>query len=173
MGARGGLIMGVFGALFVALSTNWYRHASGLALVPPFAMFAVIALAAVLVMRLPGDGVIPDGYARKIIKWSSIGEGIGLVVGSNLVILSNRLDLMLPVMALVVGLHFLPMGLMIGFPPFLIVGAAMILSAIIGFAIPAPSGGEIAGFGSGAILWAAAVLAIRRDWLARRSIRPS
>jgi len=56
------------------------------------------------------------------------------------------------------------------FRPFYILGVALILSAIIGFIVGAPTGGAIAGFMAGAGLWIAAILAVSRDWRAKHSV---
>ena len=42
--------------------------------------------------------------------WSSIGEGVGLFVAAQTVISLGHREMLLPAMALVVGLHFLPMA---------------------------------------------------------------
>lgn len=43
------------------------------------------------------------------------------------------------------------------------------LAALLGFALPAPVGGEIAGFMGALSLWAAAAMAVRREWQAKRT----
>lgn len=58
--------------------------------------------------------------------WSTIGEGIGLFLASNIVINLHRPDLLLPSMALVVGLHFLPIALATHLRPFSVLGAALL-----------------------------------------------
>ena len=81
----------------------------------------------------------------------------------------HRPDWLLPAMALVVGLHFLPIAAAARFRPFFALGAALILAAMLGFALPAPIGGDLAGFMGALSLWAAAAIAVRRDWWAKRS----
>lgn len=115
MGARGAVILGFFGALFAALTLNWQMHRSGMALVPPFLAFGVIALGAAYVMRRPGQGIVPAQRVQRAIKWSTVAEGIGLCVVANIAILTNHLDLLLPAMALVVGLHFVPIAIVRSF----------------------------------------------------------
>ena len=89
MGAWGALIMSFFGALFAALTMYWEWHISNLLLALPFVVFLVIGIAASNVIRLPGDGIKPSAEAERAIMWSSIGEGIGLFIVSNLVINLN------------------------------------------------------------------------------------
>lgn len=167
MGAWGAIIMGFFGAVFAAVTLGWQYHAAGLALAAPFAIFAAIALAATHVLRLPGAGIVPSERAGRVIMWSSIGEGVGLFIVANVVQNVHRPNLLLPAMALVVGLHFLPIAAAAPFRPFYIVGGTLILAAIAGAVVVSPLGGAIAGFAAAAALWFAALVAIRRDWRAR------
>ena len=99
--------------------------------------------------------------------WSSIGEGIGLFIASNIVINLHRPDLLLPSMALVVGLHFLPIAHAARFRPFYVLGSALIIAALAGFLAGAPTGGEMAGFMAAGALWLASVMAILRDRAAK------
>ena len=169
MGARGAMVLGFFGALFAALTLYWQWHLSGPVLAVPFVVFIGICWWASRVARLPGVGVVPSARVRRSIKYSTVAEGIGLCAAANILILFGRIDLLLPTMALIVGLHFLPIALVASFRPFYLLGTALTLSAAIGFAVRAPLGGEIAGLLSAAGLWIAAVLAVRRDLAARQA----
>jgi len=169
MGSWGAIIMGFFGALFASLTLHWQWHVSGTALALPFAVFLLIGLAARHVLHLPGQGIVPSERAEKAIMWSSIGEGIGLFLASNIVINLHRPDLLLPAMALVVGLHFLPIAFAAAFRPFYGLGAALIVAAALGAMAPAPMGGKIAGICAALSLWIAALLALRRDWRAKQA----
>ncbi|WP_249211996.1 hypothetical protein [Gluconobacter cerinus] len=159
--------MSFFGAVFASLTLNWHLDLSGIALAVPFLGFVLIGLAAMYVICLPGDGIKPTPKEERAIMWSSIGEGTGLFLASNIVINLHRPDLLLPSMALVVGFHFLPIAFAAGFRPFYILGAALIVAAIVGFVMGAPMGGEVAGLMAAGVLWLASGLAIRRDWLAK------
>ncbi len=171
MGAWGAVIMGFFGAVFAALTMDWQWHFSGLTLALPFIVFALVGLAATYVIRLPGTGIVPSERAGRAIMWSSIAEGIGLFVAANIVINLHRADLMLPAMALVVGLHFLPIARAASFRPFYLLGATLILAAMIGAIVSAPGGGAIAGMTAAMGLWIASILAVRRDWRAKQAGR--
>jgi hypothetical protein len=168
MSAWGALIMSFFGALFVALTMYWQLHLSGALLALPFLGFALIAIAAALVIRLPGTGVILPAKAEKAIMWATIGEGVGLFLAANFAVNLHRTDLLLPAMALVVGLHFIPIGIAAAFRPFLVLGGALILAAVAGVLLPAPTGGEVAGLAAALALWTASILAITRDRRAKQ-----
>jgi hypothetical protein len=167
MGAWGALIMSFFGAVFATLTLHWQWHWQGAVLALPFLMFLLIVAAAMYVIRVPGDGVRPTPQEEKAILWSSVGEGVGLFLAANIVINLGRPDLQLPAMALVVGLHFLPIAHAAGFRAFYGLGLALILIAIVGFMLRAPTGGAVSGFMAAGALWLASGLAVRRDWLAK------
>lgn len=167
MGAWGALIMSFFGAVFASWTLYWQWHWTGAALAFPFLGFVLIGLVARQVIRAPGDGIKPSSRETRAIMWSSIGEGLGLFLAANLVINLHRPDLLLPSMALVVGLHFLPIAFVAGFRPFYLLGTALIVAAMAGFLVGAPTGGAFAGFMAATALWAASAIAVHRDWSAK------
>ena len=168
MGAWGALIMSFFGAVFASLTLYWQLNVTGTALALPFLVFALIGVAATRVIRTPGEGITPSAKEERAITWSTIGESVGLFLASNIVINLHRPDLLLPSMALIVGLHFLPIAFAAGFRPFYVLGGALIAIAIIGFIVGQPWGGVLAGFAAAGALWIAARLAVRRDRLAKQ-----
>lgn len=163
MGARGAIIMGFFGAVFAALTMHLQWHVAGAMLALPFLVFLAIGAAAAHTLRLEGNGILLSGATRKALMWSSIGEGIGIFVAANVVANLHRPDLLLPAIALVVGLHFLPIARAASFRPFYGLGIALLLCAVVGFLVAAPVGGEIAGIASALSLWCASAAAIARD----------
>jgi hypothetical protein len=167
MGAWGAIIMSFFGSLFAALTLAFQLHWRGAMLGLPFLGFLLIALAAADVIRRPGEGVAPSKRAEKVIMRSSIGEGVGLFAAAQLTMSLGHPQLLLPAMAIVVGLHFLPIAYAAPFAPFYLLGAALLAGGGLGLVLPAPAGGEVAGFTAAAALWMASALAIRRDSRAR------
>jgi hypothetical protein len=166
MGAWGAIIMGFFGSLFATLTLAFQFGWTGIWLGLPYAMFVAIALAAIIVIRRPGEGVSPSPRAEKVIMWSSIGEGIGLFLCSFVINFGHR-ELLLPAMALVVGLHFLPMAHFISFRPFYVLGLALLVAAALGFGIGHQIGGTVSGSAGAAALWVAALMAAYRDMKAK------
>ncbi len=142
-------------------------------LVLPFLGFVLIGIAAHHVIRTPGGSIKPSPREERAIMWSSIGEGVGLFLAANIVMNLHRPDLLLPSMALVVGLHFLPIAFAAGFRPFHGLGTALVVAAIMGFVMKAPTGGAVAGFMAAGALWLASALALRRDGLAKAQAEPT
>ena len=168
MGAWGAIIMSFFGSLFAALTLGFQFGWNGIWLGLPFLIFAALALASMIVIRRPGEGIKPSERAEKVIMWSSIGEGVGLFLSSFVINLGHR-ELLLPAMATIVGLHFLPMAYAIPFRPFYALALALLAAAALGFLIPPPIGGAVSGFAGAGALWVAALLAVRRDLRAKAS----
>lgn len=174
MGSWGAIVMSFFGAFFASMTLYWQFGILGTALAIPFIGFAVIGLAAFYVLRKPGDGIMPSAKAERAIMWSSVGEGIGLFLASNVVMNSHHAELLLPAMALVVGAHFIPIAFAAPFKPFYVLAAVLIFAALIGFVVGAPLGGAISGFMAAAGLWIASAIAVRRDGTyKRRNASPS
>jgi hypothetical protein len=163
VGSWGAIIMGFFGAFFAAMTLYWQFDMVGLTLVIPFIGFGIIGLSAARVIRRPGDGIMPSKQAQRVIMWSSIGEGVGLFLAANIVMNLHHPAFLLPAMALIVGLHFVPIARAAPFPAFYALAGALIFFGLIGFVVAAPSGGAISGFASAGGLWIASALAVRRD----------
>lgn len=155
--------MSFFGAVFFALTLAWQWHVSGLALILPFLIPAIIGSAALYVLRQPGVGHDLSGKAKRTLIWASTGEGIGIFVAINIVMNLHRPEWRLPAMALVVGLHFLPIAYGAAYRAFYILGAMLIVIAFIGFAAPMPVGGEVAGIAAATCLWLTSLIAVGRD----------
>lgn len=106
---------------------------------------------------------------KKVLLWSSTGEGIGIFLAVNVVNNLQRPDLLLPAMALVVGLHFLSIPYAASFRPFYMLATVLLLSAAIGFMVPAPVGSEIAGTLAALSLWFASITAVSRERHAKQT----
>src|SRR5437763_1266969 len=169
MGARGAVIMGFFGSVFAALTMCLQWQIMGAMLAFPFIIFLAIVAVASHTMRLKGNGIVLSEKTKKALMWSSIGEGIGIFLAVNVVANLHRPDLLLPAIALVVGLHFLPIAHASSFRPFYVLGAFLLLSAVIGLVVAAPAGGAIAGIAAALSLWVASLAAIGRDRQAKQA----
>jgi len=169
MGTTGAIILGFFGAVFAAMALVWplgLPIATGLA---PLLVFVLLLIAACVVARRPGAALGLSPQAERVVMWSSIAEGIGIFVGIDIVINLGHRDWMLPVIALVVGLHFLPIARATASRAFGTLAIALLVAAVAGFALPQPAGATLAGFAAAASLWTAATLAIAREARFRRA----
>jgi len=151
----------------VTMYLQWGMTGAALAL--PFIGYALIAFAAAQIIRMPGIGIAPSKAVERAIMWSSIAEGVGIFLAINIVYNLHHSEWALPAIALVVGLHFLPIAFVASSRPFWLLGTALILSAILGVILPAPQGGAFAGIAAAAALWIASAMALRRDWRAKQT----
>lgn len=168
MRAQGGIILSFFGSLFAATTMYWQLHIFSNALAVPYVVFVGIGLLAAYVIRLPGNGIILSDTVKRAVMWSSLAEGAGIFLAANIVINLHRPEWLLPAIALIVGLHFLPIAFASAFPVLYALASVMIFSSVVGALVPAPAGGEISGFTAALSLWVAALLAVHRDWRAKQ-----
>lgn len=161
MGPVGAIVMGFFGGMFGVMGLMPIASVTSLWLLAlPVLIAAGVIGAAVRRLRShPGGYPRPDRIGR-IIGWASAGEGIGIFLAVNVVINLGRPDLVLPVIALVVGLHFLPMAYAIPHRAFYVDGAALLLVSAIGFAVPQPAGTVVTGVAAALVLWTACCVAL-------------
>mgnify|MGYP000650906518 CR=1 FL=1 len=169
MSVWGAIIMSFFGSVFASLTMHWQWGFTGIVLVIPFSVFAVIFLLSVCVLRMSGQRNTLSERTRRAIIWSSMAEGVGLFIASTIIANLHRPEWQLPVMALIVGLHFLPIAFAASYRPFYLLAGALIMAAIIGVVTAAPTGGEIAGIMAATSLWIAALLGVARDWKSKKA----
>lgn len=173
MSGWGAVILSFFGGVFAALTMYWQWHVKGIALAIPFIVFAVVSSLAAYIIRVPGYRNALSEQTRRVIMWSSIAEGVGIFIASTIVANLHRPEWQLPVMALAVGLHFLPIAFSASSRPLYALGALLIASAIVGFVVAAPTGGKIAGVVAATSLWIAACLGVAQDLQSKKASLPA
>jgi hypothetical protein len=169
MGSTGAIIMGFFAAIFCILGLGQAIGWTNPALLIPIAIFASIVIRVIALSR-KGTAKFATARAEKVITWSSIGEGIGIVIVANVLAVLGHRDLILPGTAAVVGLHFVPMAYAIPFRAFYVVAGALLIAATIGFLLRQPIGSEVAGVSAAAALWIASFAALSRESRALASL---
>lgn len=97
----------------------------------------------------------------RVFMWSSIGEGVGIFVVLNILINAGLADRFMAGVALVVGLHFIPIGLKVPMKVALLLAAVLFTISVVGFVIPSPEYAALFVGCAGAItLWTAVVVPI-------------
>ncbi|MEC4594420.1 hypothetical protein VPG91_25715 [Nitrospirillum amazonense] len=163
MGPWGALIMGFFGAIFFSLTAVVTGGLSPIILMIPLLAFCVIAAVALqLIRRHPAGRFDPPPRIDRIISRCTTGEALGIPAVILLLTNTGHRDLILPGIATVVGLHFLPMAYAIPSRPFGFLGCTLIAAAVIGALMPQPAGSILAGLTAALALWIAAAFALRR-----------
>lgn len=167
MGVVGAIIMGFFGAVFAALTMAFPLKWTGSSIALPFIVFALILIAAIFVLRKPGRGASFSPQARKATMWASTAEGFGIFLAANVVQNIGHPEWLLPAMALVVGLHFIPIAYAATVPFFYALAAVLLGAAAIGVVVGGTLGAAMAGFTAAIALWLAALRALIRDYQAK------
>lgn len=163
MGPWGAIIMSFFGGVFFAAASVMAVGWKIPLLLTPVLVFAIFAtLASCRIKHAPPGSFEPDARSGKIISWASIAEGVGIPVIAMALANTGHNDILLPGIALVVGLHFVPMAYAIPFRPFYLLAAMLILAALAGALLKQPAGSIMAGISASFALWAASTLALTR-----------
>ena len=74
----------------------------------------------------------------RVFMWSSIGEGIGIFIVINVLVNLGMADRFMAGIALVVGLHFIPIALKVPGRIYSLLTVILVAISVIGFAIPSP-----------------------------------
>ncbi len=135
----------------------------------PMAMIAipVIISAGLLAWAyaMPATAETMGPRVRAIVaRWSMV-EGGAIVVVANILPRIHHADALFPAVAIIVGLHFLPLARAIPVPIYAATGFALILAGAGGILLPAAERPIAIGLAAAIILWATALhrlLAARR-----------
>ena len=154
---------------------------SALGAVPLTLFLAVLAAAALLL--LGGWRVRRLALGIPELPWSpQVRRGFWLAVGGEIVailvivsggLLLHQPDWIVPLMALAVGLHFLPLAHLFRRPFYYVTGAALCLVCLATIAFMPPHWGAhhihgwllAAGVGSGTVLWLSALWMLFQSWM--------
>ena len=89
-------------------------------------------------------------------------EGIALFVGANILNNLGIADQYLPLLAVIVGLHFLPFARYMPDRRYYLISSTLIAIGIAGAAVPSPDiRAWLVGLSSALVLWSASVIALR------------
>ncbi|USI74762.1 hypothetical protein [Sphingomonas morindae] len=147
---RGGFwVMAIF-------ATGWAvagLHAAGF---PPIALavpvlISLLILAAAHARPQPATQGTPQ-RGRTIARWSLV-EGAAIAAAAMLLPRLHHRDALFPVVALIVGAHFLPLARALPVRLYYATGLGLMLIGLIGFALPAPMRPLAVGLGAAAMLW--------------------
>ena len=164
MGFWGAMIMSFWGTAYAIVGIVQLDSARSPYLAIPVTVFAAFAAYAWRVHQ-GRQGQIRQLTARgeKVVQWVTIGEGIGILIAINVANNLGHPELKLAAIALVAGLHFLPMAYGVPFWQFYVLGVALVCTSILGMYMPQPMGTAFAVFMACVGLWTAALFAMRRE----------
>ncbi len=120
----------------------------------------IIAIVPMVLMLKRRFGLRTQNEARRIgrlVGMASFAEVVAIIVGVQVLARAGRPDLIVSLIALVVGLHFLPLARWLPMPKYYVSGLALVIAACMGVVIPAEQRVLfVAGIAS-AILWLTAL----------------
>jgi hypothetical protein len=124
---------------------------------------AVFALAASRTRRQ----VSPEDDARRgrVAGYASAAEGVAILIAVTVCNQTGRADLLVPAIAVIVGLHFIPFALFIPDASYYVPAALLVAAAVIG-AVAVPAGDTrtlVVSVASALILWGTASAALIRN----------
>lgn len=90
---------------------------------------------------------------RRLLRFTIVGEVFALWIMGAALGHWNRPDLLLPGLAIIVGLHFFPMARAVGIPAYNFTAIAMTVVGIGSLALSGPSRTALLGLGCAIILW--------------------
>lgn len=153
------------GAVYAVVTAVWLGIALALDLAGGMVLLGVsVPVLILLLLSIQMARVLPptSGSERNaaIGKWFGIifaGEGALIGVGSGVLLALGQPDLILSWVALIVGLHFFPLGYLLGLNLDYLLGAAIVLLATVTLLFDLATRQVVLTFGTVALLWLAGV----------------
>ena len=169
--AIGALIYAGVSALWIAIAVFFGGISNAGVVGTAVLLIGLLIIAASLTLRQAGRSDLPQTGSAELGKWFGIifaAEGIGIGVGSGILVGLGLADWIAPWVTLVVGLHFFPLAFLLKLPFDYLLGAAILL--LVGMTIlfmPMDSWAAVLGLGTAVFLWLAGW---GRLWTARQAI---
>ncbi len=160
MGPWGALIMAIFACAFFMAGLAPTVGPTSPILLLGFVLAAPVVIRAIQRLVRPD----PPGGIRtgRVIAWSTTAEAIAILLVVNVFRNAGLGDVILPGIAAVVSLHFIPMGLAANLRRFQALTIAMMAAAVAGFAIRGTVGTAVTGLGAALTLWLGGIFALQR-----------
>jgi hypothetical protein len=160
MGPWGAIIFAVFAAAFFMAGLAPTVGQTSPILLLGFVLAAPVVIRAIQrIVRPDPPGGIQTGRA---IAWSTMMEAVAILIVVNVFKNLHMDDLVLPGIAAVVSLHFVPIGLAANLKRFQTLTVAMMMAAVAGFLIRGTEGTMVTGLGAALTLWLGGIFALQR-----------
>lgn len=136
MSSTGAIIMGLFAAIWWVVGVRASGYASPLTYLIPLIVTGLIIVISFRFRDRPGH-VSPEEEARrnKLVGIASGIEGVAMFVAANVLINVGWSEYVAPAMAIIVGLHFLPLARRLPAPLYYATSALLIALGIGGLEI--------------------------------------
>jgi hypothetical protein len=157
------IIFSVFGGLWLVLAILLQRSSAPILCLVPIGITALLVVRSVSVARTRTPLAADEGRRRnKIVMYASAFEGLAIFVGANILNNLGIADQFLPLLALIVGLHFLPFARYMPDWRYYPISLTLIAIGIAGAVVPSPDvRAWFVGSSSALVLWTASIIALR------------
>ena len=162
------IVMSAFAAIWWTISAA--QSGRGSLMIYAFAI-VISGLMVALAWRHGGRSVAPEEQRRRgrIVGIASAAEGVAIFAAVSFLVKLGRRDLIAPAVAIIVGLHFLPLARWFPAPLYYLTGAMLVVIGMAGAVVQdLPSRILTVGIGAAAVLWLSSGLVLLRDSKANR-----
>ena len=157
---RGGIwVLTIFAAIWGAGGITMGHGPAWLAAAPVAISVAILVWAS----RQPlGTGNPVEGdHVGRVVGLATVIEGVAIFLAANWLLNAHQETLILPAVAVIVGLHFLPLARWIPVPIYYWTGAGLIAAGLIAIALPPEQRAITTGIASALVLWASCIRLVR------------
>jgi hypothetical protein len=157
------IILGFFAAIWWVGGVQFGHAPIGLAVVGPVISILLIVVAR---GRLKGQPARPPADKKRIgrvVALASSGEGVAMAVAGNVLLNLHALEYLFPVMAVIVGLHFLPLAKWIPAPMYYVASLLLVLIGLGGLALHGDHRPLAVGLMSAMVLWGAGLAVLTKS----------
>lgn len=137
MTSTGAIIMSVFGVIWWIVGLRASGQPSLLIYGVPLAA-AVAVAAAFLRGRAAEPETVESKRRDRLVGIASAAEGVAIFVVANVLVNVGQRDEVAPAVALIVGLHFLPLARWLPARPYYVTAVTLVALALAGFLIASP-----------------------------------
>ena len=160
MGPWGALIFAIFATAFFMAGLAPTVGPTSPILLLGFVLAAPIVVRAIQrVARPDPPGGIDTG---RVIMWSTVAEAVAILLVVNVFRNVGLEDVILPGIAAVVAIHFLPLGHASGLRRFYALAVALAAASFAGFVLRGTAGTLVTGLGAALGLWLGGIFALKR-----------
>lgn len=158
---RGGIwVLNIFAAIWGAAGIIMGHAPAWLAVVPIAISLALLFWSS----RQPvGTGdPIEGNHVGRVVGIATAIEGVAIFLVLNVLINLHMMTLILPAIAIIVGLHFIPIARWVPIPLYYRTGAGLIVVGLAAWFFPPEHRSIATGVAAALVLWASCVLLVRK-----------
>lgn len=152
-------VLAVFAAIWGAAGVLVGHLPAWLAIVP-------VAVSGGLLLWARGQSVgtgnpVEGDHVGRVVGIATAVEGVAIFLVANVLINLHQPTALMPAIAVIVGLHFLPLARWIPVPVYYLTGGALVVIGLAAMLMPPGDRAIVTGFAAAAALWVSLLLLVR------------